>query len=73
MSPFGANVKARRLQKNLSQETLAEAAGVTQGAIWKIESGNGLPSLSIAFRIADALDTTVDELNTQSVSHEPVI
>jgi putative transcriptional regulator len=72
MSPFGANVKTKRLQKKLSQEQLAEAAGVSQGAIWKIESGNGLPSLSIAFRIADALDTTVDELNTQSVSHEPV-
>jgi putative transcriptional regulator len=73
MSPFGANVKTKRLEKKLSQEQLAEAAGVSQGAIWKIESGNGLPSLSIAFRIADALDTTVDELNTQSVSHEPVI
>ena len=72
MSPFGANVKMKRLEKKLSQEQLAEAAGVSQGAIWKIESGNGLPSLPIAFQIADALDTTVDELNTQTVSHEPV-
>ena len=47
---------------NLSQDQLASAVGVTQRYIGFIEAGDRTPSLKVAKKIADALDSTVDDI-----------
>jgi DNA-binding XRE family transcriptional regulator len=51
-----------RVNRGMDQKTLAERAGTTQPRISQIESGESEPKLSMAFRIARALGSTVDEL-----------
>lgn len=58
-SRFGANLKARREALGMSQQQLADAAGVSQVTIFKIEKG---ANTRYAARLARALDTTVEEL-----------
>ncbi|ATY84501.1 XRE family transcriptional regulator [Kyrpidia spormannii] len=52
---IGAMVLRRR-QLGLTQEQLAEKAGVKQSAIARLETGNAVPRLDTLIRIADALD-----------------
>lgn len=47
---------------NLSQDQLASAVGVTQRYIGFIEAGDRTPSLKVAKKIADVLDSTVDDI-----------
>lgn len=54
----GAEIKRRRKDKGITQEELARLVCVTQGAIMQYERGYKLPSLSMLYRIADALGTT---------------
>lgn len=49
-------VKTARRTALLSQEGLAQKAGVTVRTIWNIESNATLPRLSTLARIADALE-----------------
>jgi len=62
-SEFGRRLKAFRLRKGLSQERLANLAGVTRIAIVQVESGRrqylNLPS---ALKVADSLGISLDEL-----------
>ncbi len=56
------NIAARRAELNLTQEELAEKVGVTQAFISLVEKGFKTPSVEVTKRLADALDTTIDEL-----------
>lgn len=47
---------------NLSQDQLASAVGVTQRYIGFIEAGDRTPSLKVAKKIADVLNSTVDDI-----------
>lgn len=60
--PIAKNVLDIRDRLNLSQQELAEKTGVTQTFISNIEKGFKVPSLEVTKRLADALETTVDEL-----------
>ena len=51
-----------RKDQRLSQARLAELVGVTRQTINAIENDKYDPSLSLAFRLADLLGTTVDDL-----------
>lgn len=51
-----------REMANLSQDQLASAVGVTQRYIGFIEAGDRTPSLKVAKKIADVLDSTVDDI-----------
>lgn len=51
-----------RKQKKLTQDELAKIVGVTRQTIISIEKGKYKPSLPLAFKLARALQTTVDEL-----------
>ncbi|MER1956983.1 MAG: helix-turn-helix transcriptional regulator [Solibacillus sp.] len=51
----------RKLSK-LSQEELAKLCNVTRQTINAIENDKYDPTLQLAFSMASALDTTVDEL-----------
>ena len=59
---FGEAVRDRRLAAGLSQEALAERCGFDRKSISRVETGAFSPSLDRVFRLADALEVSVDEL-----------
>ena len=59
---IGLRIKERRLLLNLTQEVLAEAAGIGIQHMSKIENGHTKLSLPCIIAIANALQTTVDHL-----------
>ncbi|MBE6884522.1 MAG: helix-turn-helix transcriptional regulator [Ruminococcaceae bacterium] len=56
------NIRSLRKQRKLTQEKLAEALGVTVGAVYKWESGQSQPELNLLVEMADFFDTSVDVL-----------
>jgi putative transcriptional regulator len=72
MNTFGTNLKQLRTQRKTSQSDVAQAVGVWQSMISGIENGEKTPSLDLAFRIADYFDVTVDSLNREQFTAEPV-
>ncbi len=56
------NIRAFRKQRRMTQEKLAEALGVTVGAVYKWESGQSQPELNLLVEMADFFDTSVDVL-----------
>jgi transcriptional regulator with XRE-family HTH domain len=60
---ISANIKKLRKKHNLSQEQLAQKAGITYSTLIKIESGkNQNPTLDTITKIADVFQITIDEL-----------
>ena len=57
-SSFGAVLLRRRHELGLSQEELAEAAGVHRNTLSHLERGRYAPSLDVLLRIARGLGTT---------------
>ncbi len=55
-------IRERRKARGLSQEELARQCGVSRQTINAIENDKYDPTLSLAFRLAKALETTVDAL-----------
>lgn len=53
---IGFRVKQARENANLTQEKLAEKAGVSTSFISRLENGNALPSLDRLYMLADVLD-----------------
>src|SRR6201986_4924191 len=62
----GARIRLLRKVRGLSQQALAEAAGVTFQQIQKYERGANRVSASMLSRIAAALDTPVAEMFGES-------
>ncbi|MBR4163992.1 MAG: helix-turn-helix transcriptional regulator [Solobacterium sp.] len=56
------NIRRFRKQRKMTQEKLAEALGVTVGAVYKWESGQSLPELNLIVEMADFFDTSIDVL-----------
>jgi len=55
-------IKEFRARHDLTQEALANMVGVRRETVVFLEKGKYNPSLKLAYRIARALDTTLDEL-----------
>jgi len=55
-------IKELRARYDLTQEDLAKKIGVRRETILFIEKGRYNPSLKLAYDIAKALQTTIDEL-----------
>lgn len=55
-------IRAQRKARNLTQEQLAEAMGVTVGAVSKWELGASAPDLGTVMELADFFETSVDVL-----------
>jgi DNA-binding XRE family transcriptional regulator len=55
-------VRAMRLRRQMQREELAFRARVSLGTIARIEAGQQVPSITVAQRIALALDARVDEI-----------
>ncbi|MGP1353335.1 MAG: helix-turn-helix transcriptional regulator [Parasphingopyxis sp.] len=60
--PLDNRIRVLRAEKKLSQAALAEMCGVSRQAINTIENGRHDPSISLAFRIADALEREIQEV-----------
>lgn len=57
------SIRRHRFEANeMTQQVLADKAGVTRQAIISIESSKYNPSLELAFRIARAFNTNVEEV-----------
>ena len=56
------NIRAFRKERRLTQEKFAEAMGVTVGSVYKWETGQTIPELSMLVEIADFFDTSMDVL-----------
>lgn len=57
------NIRKFRFQNDeMTQEELAEKAGVSRQTIIAIESGKYVPSLELAFRIAEAFKVNISEI-----------
>lgn len=57
-------IRQMRRKKGLLQEQLAKKCGVSRQTINAIENNKYDPTLALAFKLAQELGTTVDELFT---------
>ncbi len=55
-------IKVYRAINNLTQESLAEKAGVTRQTIIAIEGGKYVPSLELAFKISRIFKVNVEDV-----------
>ena len=55
-------LKAARAAKDMSQQQLSEAVGVSRQTIKAIEKGDYNPTIKLCIAICKALDRTLDEL-----------
>lgn len=56
------NIRVQRAIKNITQEELAAAVGVTRKTVNTIENGKYTPSTTLAIRMARYFGITVEEL-----------
>lgn len=59
---LGESIRRRRREAGLTQEQLAEALGVTTGAVHKWESGKAAPELGTLVELATFFEVSVDAL-----------
>ena len=55
-------IRMLRERKKLTQAELAAKIGVMQSTVARYESGERLPSVFVALKIAEILDCTIDDL-----------
>ena len=59
---IGENIKRLRKDRSMTQEQLAEAMGVTVGAVYKWENGLSMPEIRLVVELADLFEISVDYL-----------
>ncbi|HSW56951.1 MAG TPA: helix-turn-helix transcriptional regulator [Dehalococcoidales bacterium] len=55
-------IKELRARHNLTQDELAEKVGVTRQTMLYLEKGRYNPSLILAHKVAEVLDSTIEEV-----------
>jgi putative transcriptional regulator len=63
------NLRLARVEKNLSQQELADLVDVTRQTIGLIEKGDYNPTLNLCIKISRALDKTLDQLFWEEGNH----
>lgn len=56
------NIRSLRKQHSMTQEQLADALGVTVGAVYKWEAGLSMPEIRLLIELADLFEVSVDSL-----------
>ena len=56
------SLKFKRMERGLKQADLADLVNVRRETIGRLEQGQYCPSLRLAMDLANALDTTVEDL-----------
>lgn len=64
---IGYRIRKKRISQNLSQEQLAEIVDISVTHMSHIETGNTKLSLPVLLKIANALESSVDELLCDSL------
>ncbi len=59
---IGENIRKLRKERGLTQEQLAEALGITVGAVHKWESYQSMPEIRLLVELAEMFETSVDSL-----------
>jgi len=59
---FKTKIRVLRAEKEITQEELAEAIGVSRGTILEIERGSFNPSLKLTFKIVNYFDKKIDDV-----------
>ncbi len=72
---LGNMIRKARMEKQMSQETLAELVGITPTHLKHIESEHRKPSLTVLFDLVSALHISLDSLlmpeeNTQKALYQ---
>lgn len=68
----GLTVRDLRLEAGLTQVSLAETLGITQGAVSHIETGRMNLARPRADRLAELFKTTADDIYTGAVWDKPL-
>lgn len=66
MAALGAAVKQLRVERDLTQERLADLADLDYTTVANLELGSGNPTLGMLFRVADALEIRLGDLATRA-------
>lgn len=59
---IGCFIADCRKEKQITQQQLADKLNITNKAVSKWETGNGLPDITLLTELADILDVSVDEI-----------
>ena len=62
MEKFQTKLRVLRAEHDMTQEDVARAVGVVRQTIAYIEKGEYMPSLGLAWRIANLFNKTIDEV-----------
>lgn len=68
MTKFNNLIKEKRENKNLTQEEVAKAIGITRSYLCDIENGRYNPSLKTSIKIATYLEIDLNSLLNMEVS-----
>lgn len=69
LNKFGQTIKDARQAAGLTQESLAEQAGVTTRYIMAIENESKQPSLKVLFKLIRALKISADTIFFPEIQH----
>lgn len=74
LKAFGKNIKNLRIKGGLTQEKLAERAGINGKYLGEIERGEKNPSAVVVYRISQALGVSVSEIfsDDPSISEDQI-
>ena len=68
---IGQNISEHRKAMHLTQEQLAELAGISQQFLCRLEGGKGIPSVTTIMALCDAMDIEANQLLTRnSATHD---
>jgi transcriptional regulator with XRE-family HTH domain len=59
---FGRQIRAARERRGLTQRELAERAHIADKYVSRLELGIATPSIAVAKKLADALESSLDEI-----------
>ena len=62
MTIINTRIKELRARYNLTQDDLADKVGVTRQTLLYLEKGKYNPSLVLAYKVAKALNSTIEEV-----------
>ena len=62
MTIINTRIKEFRARYNLTQDELADKVGVTRQTMLYLEKGKYNPSLVLAYKVAKALNSTIEEV-----------
>ena len=63
LQKIGARVKSARIAKNITQQQLADSAGISVSTVRAVEKGKCIMRLRALIGITDALDISIDSLS----------